>query len=341
MFDTSLRYLQMLKLIPRNPGKVTVNELVVQLENMGQPTSTRTVQRDLNLLATQFDIQGDAAKPQGWQYKPDAALFSLVPPDTQEALTLCMAQQHLQNLLPEATLNYLKPWFAAAQAVLNQQGSGLSKWPDKVRVLSPGLPRKSPAIKAEVNAAVTQALLTDRKLQVSYQSVNGKPPWTRDVMPLAMVVRDRVVYLLCLIEGHADVRQLVLHRMVSARVREPFVRPADFDVQTNIAAGDLGIPYSAGTLELEAWFDAHLAIHLAESPIADDQTLSDPEDGAVCLRATVPDNLELRLWLHSFGCEVQVTAPECLRQEFRETAETLAAFYADDEDADASETDSD
>jgi len=27
-----------------------------------------------------------------------------------------MAQQHLQNLLPEATLNYLKPWFAAAQA---------------------------------------------------------------------------------------------------------------------------------------------------------------------------------------------------------------------------------
>ncbi len=235
MSDTSLRYLQMLKLIPRSPGKVTVNALVVQLEKMGQPTSPRTVQRDLNLLATQFDIQGDAAKPQGWQYKPEAALFSLVPPDTQEALTLCMAQQHLQNLLPEATLNYLKPWFAAAQAVLNKQGSGLSQWPDKVRVLSPGLPRKSPAIKAEVNAAVTQALLKDCKLRVSYQSVNGKAPWTRDVMPLAMVVRDRVVYLLCLFEGHTDVRQLVLHRMVAALVREPFVRPADFDVQVSIA----------------------------------------------------------------------------------------------------------
>jgi len=61
-------------------------------------------------------IKGDEGKPQGWQWKADAALFSLVPPDTQEALTLCMAQQHLQNLLPEATLNYLKPWFAAAQA---------------------------------------------------------------------------------------------------------------------------------------------------------------------------------------------------------------------------------
>ncbi|MBV5298558.1 MAG: WYL domain-containing protein [Rhodoferax sp.] len=336
MTDTSLRYLQMLKLIPRSPHKIAVQSIQQKLEAMGQPTTPRTVQRDLNLLAAQFDIQGDAAKPQGWQYKPDAALFSLVPPDVQEALTLCMAQQHLQHLLPEATLNYLKPWFAAAQDVLNkQQGNGgLSRWPDKVRVLAPGLPRKSPAIKADVYAAITQALLTDCKLRVSYQSVGDKPSWTRVVMPLAMVLRDRVVYLQCLFEGHTDVRQLVLHRMLSAMVQEPFVRPADFDLQVNIAAGQLGLPIGAGTLELEAWFDAHLAIHLAESPIADDQKLSEPEDGAVCLRATVPDNLELRLWLQSFGCEVEVTAPESLRQEFRETAEALAGFYADDQDDD-------
>ncbi len=102
MTDTSLRYLQMLKLIERSPHKVTVQVIQKKLDAMGQTTTQRTVQRDLNR--------------QGWQWKADAALFSLVPPDTQEALTLCMAQQHLQNLLPEATLNYLKPWFAAAQA---------------------------------------------------------------------------------------------------------------------------------------------------------------------------------------------------------------------------------
>jgi len=116
MTDTSLRYLQMLKLIERSPHKVTVQVIQKKLDAMGQTTTQRTVQRDLNRLATVFDIAGDEGKPQGWQWKADAALFSLVPPDTQEALTLCMAQQHLQNLLPEATLNYLKPWFAAAQA---------------------------------------------------------------------------------------------------------------------------------------------------------------------------------------------------------------------------------
>jgi predicted DNA-binding transcriptional regulator YafY len=47
----------------------------------------------------------------------------------------------------------------------------------------------------------------------------------------------------------------------------------------------------------------------------------------VLLRATVPDTLELRLWLRGFGDEVVVVKPDSLRQEFRGMAEILCDYY--------------
>ena len=82
-------------------------------------------------------------------------------------------------------------------------------------------------------------------------------------------------------------------------------------------------------IKLEAEFFRHVAIHLRESPISDDQVIEDVDEDNVLLRATVPDTLELRLWLKSFGDEVAVLEPAALRQEFREMAENLTTYYQD------------
>jgi predicted DNA-binding transcriptional regulator YafY len=66
---------------------------------------------------------------------------------------------------------------------------------------------------------------------------------------------------------------------------------------------------------------------LFESPIADDQVIEDIDEDNVLLRATVPDTLELRLWLQGFGDEVMVVKPDSLRQEFREVANNLRDYY--------------
>ena len=80
---------------------------------------------------------------------------------------------------------------------------------------------------------------------------------------------------------------------------------------------------------LEAEFLRHVAIHLRESPIADDQVIEDVDEDNVLLCATVPDTLELRLWLKSFGDEVAVVKPDDLRQEFREMSKNLREYYDD------------
>jgi predicted DNA-binding transcriptional regulator YafY len=57
--------------------------------------------------------------------------------------------------------------------------------------------------------------------------------------------------------------------------------------------------------------------------------IEDANEDNVLLRATVPDTLELRLWLRGFGDEVVVVKPDSLRQEFREVANNLRDYYID------------
>lgn len=66
---------------------------------------------------------------------------------------------------------------------------------------------------------------------------------------------------------------------------------------------------------------------MRESPIADDQVIEDVDADNVLFRATVPDTLELRLWLRSFGDEVAVLEPSALRKEFQEMSENLTTYY--------------
>ncbi len=327
MNDTLIRRLIMLSLIPRQPQKIDTERIKQFLEDRQYTITLRSIQRDLNKLSLVFPLMGDNARPQGWSWQADSSQFALPALDPQAALTLHMVEQHIKPLLPATTLSHLQPWFKAAEGVLASHGNGLSKWPDKVRVLPNGFPRIAPVTDADVQSAVTQAVLTERQLELTYLSNGAAEPWKRTIHPLALVVRGQVTYLFCVFEGHTDVRQLVLHRMQEAKVLElQAVRPSNFDLDAAIASGEMGMPQGHTKLKLEANFAPHIAIHLAEAPVSADQQLVEI-DGRVRLRATVPDTLELRLWLKSFGDEVVVAKPASLRREFRQMAKNLASYY--------------
>lgn len=324
-----LRTIRMLMLIPRHPRKIDASALQRSLAHYGYETTLRTIQRDLLMLAESFPLQGDGAKPQGWSWKEDSKLMSLPALDPQTALTFHMVKTHMEPLLPASTLAHLKPWFDASEGVLADHGNGLSQWPNKVRVLPSGFPRLPPAIDAQVQANVSEAVLRERQVRATYLANGATEPWTRTIHPLALVVRDHFIYLLCVFEGYQDVRQLVLHRMSEAVLLDtPVVRPASFDLDDYLKQGEFGMPYAQNPIKLEALFATHVAIHLREAPIASDQTTVDVDEDDVRLTATVPDTLELRIWLRSFGDEVVVVKPAALRREFRKMAANLHGWYA-------------
>lgn len=330
--STLLRQWIMLRAIPRPPRAIGTGELIACLDAAGYKVDMRTVQRDLNKLAEVLPLASDGCKPQGWRWLPDARQFDIPGLEPQAALAFHMAETHLQSVMPASTLAALRPWFQSARAVLDEHGNGLAKWPGKIRVLPRGLPRKVPTIRPEVQTAVYQAVLEELKLRITYRR-DPEPGETTDlpdhvISPLALVVRDGIVYLVCVYEGYSDLRQLALHRIRSAEILdEGFSRPRGFSIDAYISQGEFGITLNPRPIRLEARFGRNLGIYLRESPISDDQTIVDLDEKTLLLKATVPDTLELRLWLRSFGDEVVVMRPAALRNEFRAMADRLKTQY--------------
>ena len=323
-------------MIPREPCRVGTSELVERLASAGFEVDLRTIQRDLNKLSEVLPLASDEHKPQGWYWLKTAHQFDIPGLEPQAALAFHMAEAHLQSALPASTLASLKPWFDTARGVLDQHGNGLAKWPNKVRILPRGLPVKIPTILPEVQAAAYQAVLQDCKLRITYgrngaadKNEAAEQP-VHVVSPLALVLRDGIVYLVCVYDGYNDIRQLAMHRMRAAELLiDPATRPKGFSIDNYIAEGEFGIPLNPGPIKLEAEFLRRVAIYLQESPISDDQTITDVDEDNILLRATVPDTLELRLWLKSFGDDVAVEKPAALRKEFWAMAGNLKAYYQD------------
>lgn len=301
MADAMLRQWAMLKLIPKSPRKTEVSRLKAQLADMGYFTDLRTIQRDLNKLSEIFPLVGDGAKPQGWSWLAEGGELGLQNLDPHEALTLKLVQGFIDDLLPVTTHSHLAPYFAHADKVLQQQSSSLPRWPDKIRVLPKGQPLLPPKIDLQVQHAVYQALLEERRLTVHYQPRDHAASKSYEVNPLALVVRNQVVYLVCTLWDYSDIRQLLLHRMISAELLDkPIAVPADFDLDAYIQDGAFGFRLG-GLIRLQAEFAPSTEALFRETPLSEDQQIDVLPDQFLRISATVRDTAELQTWLNGFG----------------------------------------
>jgi predicted DNA-binding transcriptional regulator YafY len=310
MNDTLLRQWRMLREIPRYPKRVCTSVLVDKLDRAGFETTQRTVQRDLIKLSQVLPLLADNSKPQGWSWQADAAQLDLPSLEPQAALMFHLAEKYLRPLLPASTVDYLSPWFRTADGVLDSNGNGLSAWRKKVRVLPPGQPLHPPVMDPEVPAVVTQALLQDKRLMVTYQPRNQEIKEYK-ANPLGLVVRDHVLYLICTLRDYDNVMQLVLHRIRKAYLLdEPARRLKGFDIDKYIAEGELGWPVESGKrIKLVADFAKGAALTFIERPLDLDQIVEDIDENTVRLTVEVMDTRELQTWLLGFGNKVRLINP--------------------------------
>ena len=288
MNDTLLRHWRMLREIPRHPRKISTVELKQRLSAAGYETTLRTIQRDLIKLSGALPLLGDETSPQGWSWEAHAPQMDFPTLEPQAALVFHLAERYLQTLLPASTLDYLSPWFRTATGVLDNQGNGLSAWRNKVRVIAPGQPLLPPIIDSEVQSVVTQALLTNRRLDVTYRPRSSTEDKSYEANPLGLVVRDQVIYLVCTLRDYDDIMQLVLTRMVSAKLLETSARKVEgFDLDQYINQGSFDWPLETGrTLKLVADFDRPVARLFIERPLEENQVIEDIDEKTVRLTAT-------------------------------------------------------
>jgi predicted DNA-binding transcriptional regulator YafY len=328
MNDTILRFLTMLRMLPRAPPKIDTATMERKLRDEGYAVTRRTIQRDLHQLARTFPLFCDEHRPAGWCWAPDAVLIDLPGMDPNTALTFILVERFLAPLLPRSTFGRIQPYLTQAQRILNAlPANALGRWPAKVRVIHRGPPLRLPEIDEAILDAVTCGLLEGRRLEVAYQSREKGEPLRCELNPLGLVFKGGSAYLVCTFWDYTDIRQIVLHRVQRAEVLEvSAVVPEGFDLDRYIQEGEFSYPVGE-PIHLEAVFSHGAAFHLYDTPLSADQVLTELDHERVLLRATVENTAELRWWLLGFGELVEVLDPADLRSEFRERAAALAARY--------------
>lgn len=94
--DTLMRQWEMLRMIPRAPRRISVRQILENLEPLGFKTSSRTIERDLQNLSTRFQlIADDSEKPFGWSWSREAN-FAFTPRlSISQSVALLLSHAHL------------------------------------------------------------------------------------------------------------------------------------------------------------------------------------------------------------------------------------------------------
>lgn len=343
-FNRRLRILAMFK----GSEPLTTQMIFKRLQGTAEEMDERSVQRVLALLgeAGFLETVNPDAKPLQWRWPKGRKFMALPRLSDQEVLAFRLLERFLEPLLPRSSYRALRPYFDAARDELERMPGWASvrSWETRVRVVPPAqplLPPEPPAVLAtatagkdwerqqeQIRAAILEALFENRQCAVEYQQLWRDEPARWTLHPLVYVQRGPAFYLLCTIDDYADVRQLALHRMRSARVLDAKAsKPAGFDVDREVERSQ-GMGGSGEPLRLVARFWKRAGLHLLETRLAADQVVEEADDDHFRLTATVNDTAQLRWWLLSFGSKVEVLEPTELREEMANQAYWMNRMYA-------------
>ncbi len=325
MSDTLLRQWELLRSIPRAPRKIDVATLMNKLEAAGYKTTKRSIQRDLSLLSGVFPlIRDDRAQTYGWSWIANAPTFDLPAMDGPTALTVRLIEQFIPTLLPPTIRELLAPQFARARAVLGANPENpLRQWADCVRVVPREMPLLPPKFNDDAVRVVYEALLAGRQFTAEYRSRANDVDEvkTYEVNPLGLVARGNLLYLVCTLWDYQDIRQLALHRVLTARLIDKTVaKPEGFDLDRYIESGEFQYPVGP-MIQLKAKFLRVAAAHLVETPLSEDQIIENLDAEYVLVTATVRDTVQLNWWLLAFGSSVQVREPVSLAVRIAEATQ--------------------
>ena len=327
MSDQALRWIEMLRLIPRQ-GLVTTSQLQTQLAEAGYEVDQRTIQRDLDTVSTKIGLAVNrSSKPFGWGWAKDARHVNIPVLSDAEALSFHLVDLLISGLIPDSTLQDLQPYFRAASRKLNDSAmrSPLGGWAGRTRVIAPTQPLISPKVEKQVRSAVTTSLLRGLQLNIRYRDENRD--WDR-VHPLGLVQHGSTFYIPVRFENFTNVRTLALHRIKEAAVvEEAALPPAGFNLDAWISAGAFGFGELGKPIQLVLDFYNDAGEHLLDTPLAPEQQTYRLPDGRLRIQAEVNETERLKWWLLGFGAGVVVIKPRRLRRELGERLREALSRY--------------
>ena len=300
--------------------------------------SKRTVERDLECLASIFPIgMRSEGRTNYWYWEENTTMW--IPGLTDdEALTLHMAERNLNRLLPEGSMAKLDPYFSAARERLESQAKSIRPWTKKFRLIASGQHLRPPSMFPEAVRIVRDALLRDKQLTLFVSRSIADDPSPLLANPLALIQQGNNLHLIFTRPGSQSPENVRLQHIHSASISmSKFDGPLDFDPDTYIRSGALAeqsdLPIPIGDwIEFSGSFSQRIGDLLNETPLARNQRSYEEGDGVVWVKAIVRFTSDFVDWLLSLGPDVRVSHPASLRLYIAKRVMQTAQLYAGEED---------
>lgn len=325
--ETLLRQWALLKcLLPHNQ---TTQQVHQKLLGQGITISERTVLRDLQQLEEAgLPVKSTDSKPINWCMQKEWQ-DRIVGMTDGEALLALLVKEYLQGVLPTTMTKQLDDLFVIAEKKLNaNHANQANQWLSKIRVIVAQQPQLAPTIQDNIKQTISQALIDNQVIKAQYKGYHFL------LSPLALVMRGQILYLAA-IDGNElqQVKYFALHRFNKAEIAygELFYSPENFNIDTLLKEGWGHFQHQQDEkmIDLECWCDVDLKNHLAEMRLADNQWLdfAKPVNGRYWLKVNLPYAWQLKQWLLSQGCKIEVLKPVWLRESLQEEIQAMLNHY--------------
>ncbi len=302
------RHLQILNRLTSTTTPASTAEIC---ELFGKRITPRQVQRDLEDLSRQYDIQHEKkGKAQYWSAKPGGKLKYFPPVlDENAALAFHLAKELLRDILPESITRSLAPWFAESKNLLARLHPG-NPWYERLASQQAGLQLDPPEIDPEILNTVYRALQQKFKIRLTHNKAPGIEK-EHVLLPAGIVASNQTLYLLAYNEKYEDYTTYALHRVVKA-VSEylPANLPEVDEFQEYVEEEFNQIYYRDEEIALVVDFHPEVQRKMLEYMFSDDQQIKKLEDQWLRVSATVDDTHSLRSWLLSYGNKVRLIGPD-------------------------------
>lgn len=175
--------------------------------------------------------------------------------------------------------------------------------------------------------AISEGWGKGQKVQIAYCPPNGEAVRERIIAPYTLEPTDAGIYVIGFDESTGEIRTFKLERLQSARVLpESYNIPDDFNPVAylkdswRIMTGDQPI-------EVVLRFTLDAAPYVLERTWHLSQEIESDSNGGITLRLYIAEPREMLPWIRSWGAQVEVIAPDWLRERVAQELMDAAEQY--------------
>ncbi|KAE9542194.1 WYL domain-containing protein [Ursidibacter maritimus] len=302
--------LEILRFIPKTRF-ITSDEILQKLKDLGIQRDLRSIQRQMQKLCEQFDIECDMRdRPYGYRWKPNTKGLDLPILNEQQSLVLMLAKQYLKGILPVSIMSSMDGFFQQAEynLVYDSHKKSGAEWLDKVAIAPTSQPLLPAQIEHSIFREISIALYNNCLLEVHYRNQSGVEHYA-EVKSLALVQQGAAQYL---VVQYVDdkIRHLALHRFISAKATTFVFKRPDFNLKHYLAEQHFGFG-DGKKIRFTFRIAKPSGFHLTETPLSADQSIID-EGETYLVKATVVESEMLNWWIAKFGDDLEEVSREVI-----------------------------